>query len=70
MQYVDFLDAVSLAPEHAPVEGSPMPVLQINQNGQDEKYNDAGQNAFLIHERGKTPRRGPSNAQRETAVPR
>ena len=47
------LDAVRLAPERAPVEGPPVPVLQVNQNGQDEEHHDAGQNALLIHEGGK-----------------
>ena len=50
MQDVQFLDPVGLAPEGTPVKTSPVPVLQIDQNGQDEKHSYAGQNAFLIHE--------------------
>jgi hypothetical protein len=47
---VPLLNAVSLAPERAPIEGAPVSVLQVNQNGQDEEHNDAGQNALSIHE--------------------
>jgi hypothetical protein len=49
MQNVQFLDAVGLAPERAPIEAAPVPILQVEKNRQDEKHNDAGQNAFLIH---------------------
>jgi hypothetical protein len=45
-----FLDAVSLAPKCSPVEGSPVPVLQVNQDGQDEEYHHTGQNSLLVHE--------------------
>ena len=50
MYDVPLLDPVRLAPESVPIEGSPMSVLEINKNGQNEEYNDAGQNAFSIHE--------------------
>jgi len=50
MDDVPLFDPVSLAPESAPIERPPMPILEINQKGQDEEYNDAGQNAFSIHE--------------------
>jgi hypothetical protein len=44
--------------------------LQVNQNCQNEEYDHTGQDSLFIHEVGKTPRRGPRNAKRETAVPR
>jgi hypothetical protein len=47
-----------------------VPVLQVNQSCQDQEHDHAGQNSLLIHEVGETPRRGPRNAKRETAVPR
>jgi hypothetical protein len=59
-----------LAPEGAPIESSPVTVLQVNQNGQNEEHYDAGQNTFSIHEKGKAPRRGPNHAKRETATQR
>jgi hypothetical protein len=49
MQNVPLVNAVSLAPERAPIEGSPMALLQVNQNGEDEEHDNAGQNAFSIH---------------------
>ena len=50
MQNMACVDAMSLAPERAPVEGAPVTVLQVNQNGEDEESDNAGQNAFSIHE--------------------
>jgi hypothetical protein len=50
VEYVPLFDPVCLAPECVPIEGSPMAVLEINKNGQDKEYNNAGQNAFSIHE--------------------
>jgi hypothetical protein len=50
VQNVQLVDAMSLAPERAPVEGAPVAVLQINQNSEDEEHDNAGQNAFSIHE--------------------
>jgi hypothetical protein len=47
---VPLFDPMGLAPESMPVEGSPMPVLEIDKKGQDEEYSDAGQNALSIHE--------------------
>jgi hypothetical protein len=49
MKNVPFINAMSLAPERAPIEGPPMSVLQVNQNGEDEEHDNAGQNAFSIH---------------------
>src|ERR1700687_673415 len=62
MQYMNLLNAMQLAPEGSPVEGAPVPVLQVNQKSQDQEHDHAGQNALLIHEVGETPRRGPRNA--------
>lgn len=50
MKDVPLFDPVRLAPESVPIKGSPMPVLEINKKGQDKEDNDAGQNAFSIHE--------------------
>jgi hypothetical protein len=62
MQHMNLLDAMNLTPERSPVEASPMPVLQVNQNCQDEKHYDTGQNSLFIHERPskrRIPRRAP-----------
>jgi len=50
MEHMKFFYAMNLAPECSPVETSPVPVLQVNQNCQDEEYYCAGQNALFIHE--------------------
>src|SRR5580765_561677 len=49
MYDVPFLDPMRLAPERAPVEATPMPVLKVNQDGQNAEYRDAGQNSLLVH---------------------
>jgi hypothetical protein len=47
----------------------PLTVLDIKENGQNEKHRDAGQNALTIHERENSA--PPSlNAKWETAIPR
>ncbi len=42
MEYMDFFDAVNLAPERSPIETLPVAVLQINQNRQNEEDHRAG----------------------------
>src|SRR5258708_25298435 len=53
---MDFFDAVNLAPKSSPIETLPVPVLQINQNRQNEEDHCTGKNSFFIHEGEKTPR--------------
>jgi len=60
---------VRLAPEGSPIKRPPMPVLQINKNRQDAEHHYAGQNAFLIHEKGKLRSAAP-HAKWETATQR
>jgi hypothetical protein len=66
---MELIDPIGLAPKGAPIKASPVSVLQVNQNGQNEEHYNAGQDAFLIHE-GETSHRGPANAKRETAPPK
>jgi hypothetical protein len=42
MKDMEFLDAVRLAPERAPVKRPPVSILQVNQNNQNEENRDAG----------------------------
>jgi len=49
---VQFLDAVGLSPERAPIKALPMPVLQVKQDGQDQEDNSTGHDALFIHLRG------------------
>jgi hypothetical protein len=70
MQHMHFFYAMDLAPEGAPIEALPVPVLQINEGGQNQKHNRTGHNAFSIHQGKSTSRRGPSHAKRETASPK
>ncbi len=69
VQNMPLLDAMGLAPERAPIKGSPVPVLQINQNCQDAEHHHAGQNSLLIHEGGSSAPRS-RNAKWETATQR
>jgi len=64
---VPLFDPVRLAQESVPIERSPMPILEINKKGQDEEDNNAGQNAFSIHEKGEISAPHPNARSRETA---
>ncbi len=49
MQHMNLFYAVDLAPERSPVKALPMPVLQVNQNGEDEEHHRTGNNTLFVH---------------------
>lgn len=51
MHNMNFPDAVSLAPERAPVKALPVPVLKVDKRGQDEEHDRTRHDPLFIHER-------------------
>jgi hypothetical protein len=47
---LEFVDPMGLSPERTPVKALPVPILQVNKNGENEKDDRTHHDALFVHE--------------------